>query len=194
MDETGTAVGAAPYGGPVRWEALFADLSAQLEAASVAQREADVADLTRAERATVALADRVRAASGARLAVTLLGGERLEGQVLDAAPTWVLLASGPGGAEAVVPLAAVAVVDGLRPAAAPRPGAVLSRLGLGHVLRAVARDRAVVRVLTTGGTVVGRVDSVGADHLDVALVHADSGRPTGTTRAVGFAALLAVVR
>ena len=51
-------------------------------------------------------------------------------------------------------------------------------------LRAVARDRAVVRVLTTAGETVGRIDAVGADHVDVALVRPDSGRPSGEVRTV----------
>jgi hypothetical protein len=34
-------------------------------------------------------------------------------------------------------------------------------------LRAVARDRARVRVLTDAGQVAGRVDAVGADHLEL---------------------------
>ncbi|KGM15178.1 hypothetical protein N867_11085, partial [Actinotalea fermentans ATCC 43279 = JCM 9966 = DSM 3133] len=68
------------------------------------------------------------------------------------------------------------------------------RLRLGHALRAVARDRSVVRVLTTAGTVVGRVDAVGTEHLDVALVRPDDDRPTGARCAVAWSALLVLSR
>jgi hypothetical protein len=38
--------------------------------------------------------------------------------------------------------------------------------------------------------VTGRIDGVGGDHVDVALVHPDSGRPTGECEVVALGALL----
>lgn len=72
--------------------------------------------------------------------------------------------------------------------AAPAPGAVESRLGLGHALRALARDRAVVRVRAGEADLTGRIERVGADHLDLADV--DGGRRGGW--AVAFATLRVV--
>lgn len=177
----------------VRWQALFADLELQLDVAQARDRLDDVPDMTRAERAGVALAARLRAhADAGEVVVTVRGGERCRGRLVDVGPQWVLLADGPR--EHLVPLDAIALVSGLGDAAAPADGPVGSRLRLGHALRAVARDRSVVRAQTTGGDVIGRVDAVGTDHLDVALVRPDDGRPTGARCAVPWSALLVLTR
>lgn len=150
----------------MRWEALFADLEAQLEAARATEAAADVAELTRAERATVELSSRLRAAHGGVLTIRS-GSARVRGTVLDVAEQWVLLAD--GAARWLVPTAAVTAVHGLPVHAAPAPGAVERRLSLGHALRAVARDRSTVRVVLDDEELVGRVDRVGADHLDLTV-------------------------
>jgi hypothetical protein len=170
-----------------RWEDLFGDLEAQLAAGRAEEARWDVAELTRAERARVLLADRMRAATGARLRVVVARDEALDGTVVEAAAQWLLLDVG-SGRRAVVPVAAVRWVEGLGPHVAPPSGRLESALGLGHVLRALARDRVVATVRTDAGTVAGRLDRVGADHLDVAV---DS--PQGRRVTVPFAALLAVV-
>ncbi|MDC7121137.1 hypothetical protein OMK64_06265 [Cellulomonas fimi] len=170
----------------MRWEALFDDMEAQLVAARTAAVRLDVAELTRAERATVALTDRLRAAGASSLTVRTAHGEPLRGSLVDVAPEWLLLAVGPVQ-QALVPTAAVVAVGGLTAHAAPAAAAVERRLGLGHALRALARDRAVVRVRAAGVEIVGRVDRVGADHLDVT----EADRPAGVaaTWAVPFATL-----
>lgn len=193
MDNSDTGPGATSYRGAVRWDALFADLGSQLEAAEARDRLGDVPDLTRAERAGVTLADRARAHGARELRLVLRDGESVVGTVADVGPQWLLVLA-DGGREHLVPLAALAAVSGLVETAAPPAGVVMSRLTLGHALRAVARDRSVVRIRTTGGSLVGRVDAVGADHLDVALVHGDSGRPTGERRTVPWSALLVLSR
>ncbi len=170
----------------MRWESLFADLEARLDAALAAERADEVAERTRTERAGVELADRVRAQDG-RLEVTLRDGHVVRGTVADAAPQWLLLVEGPR--EHLVPVSAVAVLAGLTDGAAGDPGVVLSRLGLAHALRGVAQDRSVVRVRVAGLEMLGRVDAVGQDHLDLAEVAGDTGRPTGRRRAVAFRAL-----
>lgn len=150
----------------MRWEALFADLEAQLEAARASEAAADVAELTRAERATVELASRLRAAHGHVLTVRS-GATRVAGTVLDVAEQWVLL--GDGLVRWLVPVAGVTAVHGLPVHAAPAPRAVERRLSLGHALRAIARDRATVRVVLDDEELTGRVDRVGADHLDLTV-------------------------
>ncbi len=173
----------------MRWEALFDDMEAQLAAARTAALRADVAELTRAERATVGLVDRLRAAQGSAVALRLAAGEPLRGTLVDVAHEWVLLDLG-GAQRALVPVGAVVAVGGLGAHAAPAAGAVERRLGLGHALRALARDRAVVRVGVAGDEVVGRLDGVGADHVDVGgLDGAPGRRPVWT---VPFAAITTV--
>lgn len=150
----------------MRWEALFADMEAQLRAATAADLAAEVAELTRAERSTVELVGRLRSARGAQVGVLVAGGSALHGEVLDVASQWVLL--GEGATRALVPTRAVVAVRGLPASATPAPGAVPRRLGLGTALRALSRDRVTVRIVTTGAELAGRIDRVGADHLDLA--------------------------
>ncbi|WP_028046837.1 hypothetical protein [Cellulomonas sp. URHE0023] len=149
----------------MRWEQLFADMEAQLAAGRLADLRADVSELARAERGSVMLSARLRASVGQRLRVRVEGGEPVDGTVLEAAPEWLLLAA--PARRALVPLAAVAAVEGLATDSAPPPGVVESRLGLGQVLRALSRDRVGVRVAAGGSELIGRIDRVGADHLDV---------------------------
>lgn len=179
-----------PYGCCMRWSALFADMELQLDAADHQGRDHAVAELTRAERASVGIADRLRACAGRDVRLALRDGTRVVGAVCDVGPAWLLLAA--HGREYLVPFAAVATVSGLPEISAPPASVVLRRLGLGHALRAVARDRTVVRVVTTAGETTGRIDGVGADHVDVALVHPDSGRPTGERQTVALGALVLV--
>jgi len=149
-----------------RWERLFADLEAQLAAGSAAETRWDVAELTRAERARVGLADRLRASTGRRLRVVTTDAGAFEGDLVDAAPQWLLLASG-AGRTALVVVAALAAVEGLGAHVAPPAGRTESALGLGHALRALARDRVGVTVHARGAVLAGRLERVGADHLDL---------------------------
>ncbi|WP_199423527.1 hypothetical protein [Actinotalea solisilvae] len=170
----------------MRWDALFADMELQLAAAETDDRLAEVAELTRAERGAVTLVDRLRAARGST--VTLLaGGAVLQGELADVGPTWVLLVA--AGREHLVPLAAVGSVAGVGAPSAGSAGEVHRRLGIAHALRALSRDRSVVRVVTSAGTLDGRIDEVGADHVALALVRPDAQRPTGEVRLVPFGAL-----
>lgn len=170
-----------------RWEHLFADLEAQLAAGRADEARWDVAELTRAERARVSLADRLRGAVGTRVRLVTAPEEPLAGVVAEAAAQWVLLDLG-SGRRAVVPTRAIRTVEGLGPRAAPPAGRLESALGLGHVLRALARDRVVVTVRTDVGVLVGRLDRVGADHVDLT----PEGQAARTV-CVPFHALLAVV-
>ena len=173
----------------MRWEALFADMEGQLAAADAADLLAGVPDLTRAERATVTLTARLRAAGTGSVVVRVRGGELVTGAVLDLSEQWVLLGDGPR--RALVPTAAVTGVRGLEAVSQPDGGVVARRLGLGHALRALARDRTAVRVATAGAVVAGRVDRVGADHVDLVAVVDGPGRagPSGTAWAIPFAAI-----
>lgn len=155
---------------------LFADLAGQLEVAEALDLDSAVADLTRAETATITLDDRVRAAVGLPLQLLLVGGLDLQGELREASSEWLLLVS--AGREVVVPLRSVESLRGLGVRAAPGAGAPgsgrpRSVLTLGHALRGIARDRTVVRVRTPHREHVGRINRVGKDHLDVAAVPLD---------------------
>jgi hypothetical protein len=180
------------YGEPVRWELLFADLEAFAEATERWAFEADVADRARAERAALTLADRVRGHVGGTLAFRLADGDRIRARVADVGADWVLLED---GAPVVLPMRAVAGIEGLSRCAAHPAGALARRVGLGIVLRRLSRDRAAVQVgLLGGGTVTGTIDRVGADHLDVAQHPADVARRAGEVQGVVVVRLAAVAQ
>ena len=182
----------------MRWQRLFDDVEAQLEAADRAELASEVADRTRREVARVRLVDRLRANVGAELRLTLAGAGPLAGRLQRVGPDWLLLqpAAGPS---ALVVRAAVSGVEGL-PAAAVEPGSegpVLSRLELGHALRAIARDRAPVAVVLRDGVVLdGTLDRVGADFVDLALHPVGEARREAAVRAMRTLTLegIAVVR
>jgi hypothetical protein len=153
-------------GEPLRWDELFGDLERQWEAEQRRELDAEVADRTRRERATVTLRDRL-AASGARvLALDLVHGSVI-GVVADVGDGWVLVRERLRGT-AVLPFAAVVSVTGL-PARAVVGESLARSFGFGYVLRGLSRDRAVVALTDVSGRVLtGTVDAVGADVLELA--------------------------
>jgi hypothetical protein len=181
----------------VRWEALFADLSAQLAAAEAQALDGEVADRTRREVAQLRLYDRLAPLVGSDVHVQVLGAGAVSGTLLDAGPDWALVAE-PGGRRVVAPLAAVAWVGGLsRLSAAPgTQGQVAARLTLAYVLRALARDRAAVSlVLRDGSGRSGTLDRVGRDYVELAEHPAGEPRRAAAVSgvlAVPFAALALV--
>lgn len=148
----------------MRWESLFDDLEAQLRRDEAQNLASEVAERARAERARITLAQRLLAQEGA-LRVRV-GSLEVVGQVADAAPQWIVLEEAAGSV--LVPTAMIEWVEGLTRRAHDDSGKVLRRLGLGHALRALARDRAGVRVGVGAAVLDGTIDRVGADHVDLA--------------------------
>lgn len=160
----------------MRWDALFLDLEAQMSAAKDAQFQADVSDRTRSERATIELAERLLTAKGKPVVLTLRHGQIVQGIVVDAAVQWLLL--GATGPQTLVPMRAVAMVTGLPPRTT-HVSEVERRLGIGHALRALSRDRARVIVDFGAGEVTGLIATVGADYVEISTsVGATSAVPT----------------
>jgi hypothetical protein len=184
------------YGRSVRWQRLFADLEAQFDAAERRDLDVEVADRTRHELGQVGLQDRLRAAAGERIEARVCGVGAIRGVVQATGAGWVLLGA-PGPVEWLVPMTSLLTVAGLGRAASPAVAArsVEGRLGLRHMLRAIARDRAAVHLtLTDGWTWSGTLERVGADHFDVTGSPDDVARPGGPAGVVtvtfsGFAAL-----
>lgn len=166
----------------MRWSALFDDLESELRFERRQELLAAADELLRAERAAVTLAERLDAHRGRQVAVRVAGGMVVRGELLDAGPHWVLVDE--GGTQALVPAAALVAVSPLGRAAGSPPGEVARRLDLRHALRALARDRAFVRVYADGVEFSGTIDRVGADHLDLATHDADQWRRPGEVNGV----------
>ncbi|TQM96263.1 hypothetical protein FB476_1127 [Ornithinimicrobium humiphilum] len=187
--------------GRMRWEDLFADLEAQQASLERLEREQEVAEHTRAERGRIELEHRLVAAEGQGLRLRVAGTGWLVGRLLDLGPGWLLLHAGgslPGrGREALVPVGAVTAVEGL-PRRVGEHAAPGRRPGLRSALRAISRDRAVVRIHDRGGDhETGTIDAVLADHLDLARHPDDTARRGEAVRGVvtvPFAALALVRR
>jgi hypothetical protein len=155
----------------VRWEALFADLEARAAAFERAERDVEIADRTRVETAAVRLCDRLAAALGRPLRLRCVAGFAVTGRLAHVGSDWLLVDEG-SGREALVALAAVIAVSGVGRHAVDvaADGVVATRLGVRHALRGIARDRSVVRVgLMDGTTLVGTIDRVGQDYVDLAV-------------------------
>ncbi len=157
--------GASPYRVNMRWDALFDDLEGQLGAARGDEWRAEVSERTRGERAAVDLASRLAGARGSEISVALSDGERVSGALSDSGSGWLLLVDA-GARQHLIAEGALVTVTGLQ-GAAHHVTEVERRLGLTHVLRALSRDRARVRVRTAGGEVHGVIAAVLGDHIDV---------------------------
>lgn len=155
----------------MRWERLFEELDARFDAEAAMERDAEIADRTRRERAQIALYSRLLANVGrGPISLRLPGtaGPRvIVGTPSDVGPDWLLLVD-PVDQSVLVPLAALRSVTGLHPGA-QEASLVGRRFTLGAALRGISRDRAVVDLVDVEGLVLtGTIDAVGADHLDLA--------------------------
>src|SRR4051794_19934411 len=181
----------------MRWQQLFADLGAQFDEAEAAAERAESATRVRTEAGAVRLAERMAAAVGQPVVLRCRGAGQDSGVLADTGVNWLLVEE-EAGREVLVAGAAVLSVAGLgRQTAVRAEGAVRSRLDLRWAVRALARDRSAVHVvLEDGGVLVGTVDRVGADFLELAVHPADEPRRPGAVRAVVAVPLdvLAVVR
>lgn len=155
----------------MRWERLFEELDARFDAEATLERDAEIADRTRRERAQIALYSRLLANVGGGTISLRLPGDQgprvIVGTPTDVGPDWILLVD-PAHQSVLVPLAALRSITGLRPGA-QEASLVGRRFTLGAALRGISRDRAVVDVVDVEGQLLtGTIDAVGADHLDVA--------------------------
>jgi hypothetical protein len=184
----------------VLWEerllAMFDDLEQQAEGLALSARDADVAELGRAEYAQVGLAARLHGSVGRRLALQVTGVGRLDATLARVGPDWCLVDD--SSYEWLLRLPAVTRVGGLGERAVDvRHRSLGARLGFGSVLRGVADEGGpVLAHLLDGATVRGAVRRVGADFLEV-RVDEDGvwgGDPSARLDAVAFAGVAAVRR
>ena len=163
----------------MRWDGLFADLAAQADRLEAVDRAVEVTERTRIEVGALSLGDRLRAALGSQVRLRCRGEFRMAGTLLQASTQWVLLDGGRGD-ETLVSVTNLVSVTGLTRLAAGAPhAAVESRLGIRQVLRGIAADRSTCQIrLADASTVVGTLDRVGGDFVEVALHTSDVRRRT----------------
>lgn len=153
------------------WEERLAaeldDLEQQAEGLHLADRDVEVAEQGPGAYAAIELVDRIHASVGAPLHLVTLGGS-LEGVLVGAGRDWLLLRHARG--ESVVLFHAVLRARGLSAGAVPEVArGVLTRRGLGSVLRRLAEEADEVRLTAVDGSAVqGRLRRVGADFVEVA--------------------------
>lgn len=170
----------------MRWDRLFDDLEAQAAAAEDREFEAEVAERSRAEHGRLQVSDRLRAAIGHPVVLTVRGAGAVPGTLARVGAGWLLLAA-PGEPEILVNMAAVAAVGGLGVAteAARDRGAVEAALDFRKALRGLAVDRSGVRLVLVDGTAFdGTLDRAGADYVELAEHPLGEVRRAGAVRAV----------
>ena len=177
----------------VRWDDLFDDLEGQLER----ELHSEAADLRlheerqRLEKLSLRtrLSNVARSAAlgdPLRLRVVLVSGETLALRPTTLGRDWLaadLLDAQNGRVQCVIPLSAIAGVllteeQSLISLAveSDATGKVIERVGFPFVLRDLCRRRRTVDLDTRGGVLVGTIDRVARDHLDLAV------HPLGTLR------------
>src|SRR5215210_4741212 len=167
----------------MRWQQLFADLSAQFEEEEAAAERGESASRERAGTGALRLADRLGGAVGQPVVLGCRGAGRVSGVLTDVGVDWLLLED-ERGIESLVASAAVTTVGGLgRRTAPPADGPVRVRLDLRRALKQLARDRSVVQLVMDDGEVLtGTIDRVGADYLELAEHPADEPRRAEAVR------------
>ena len=75
----------------MRWDRLFDDLQAQMDGDGQRERDLEVSDRTRRERAQVGLHERLIAHQGLRVELRLVAGVLVTGKVADVGSDWVLV-------------------------------------------------------------------------------------------------------
>jgi hypothetical protein len=182
----------------MRWEEvlldLFDDLEQQAEGLHLAERDAEVADRSRAEYASVDLAARLHASSGGCVRLLVSGLGRLDGRVSRLGADWCLLSV--GSVEWLVRFAALTAAQGLsRRSLSEHARPVTARLGLGSALRGLAESGGEVTVTRLDGSrSTGLLGRVGADFLELVAApgFAEDMRGEPGTELVPFAHLAAV--
>ncbi len=185
----------------MRWDSLFDDLESQLERERTAEELDLEAEEERLRLGRLTMRDRLlalAAAPGARpVRIVLVGGVRILVLPHTIGRDW-LSAGMPDGRQCVVPLASIASLslsqaevatslDASRSgtgAAGMSHDTVSGRLGLPFVLRDLCRRRRQVELSTPDGPLIGTIDRVGRDHLDLAVHEPGTPRRESAVREV----------
>jgi hypothetical protein len=147
--------------------ALFDDLEGQASALYDLERDAELADRSRAEYSNVTLESRLMASAGDRLALTIAGVGRVEGELQRMGLGWCLVSG--HAQDWILRTRCIEVVQGASDRSVPAVAwSPLHRLGFSSALRRLAdsRVRCVVH-LVDGGQHEAVVRRVGSDFLEI---------------------------
>jgi hypothetical protein len=153
------------------WEeamfAVFDDLEQQAAGLHLAERDAEVADLTLAEYSRISLGERLHASRGLELRARLVGGHVVAGRLARVGDDWLLLVDRTG--EWIVRHEGIVSLAGLSPrASSEETWSVADRLTLRTVLRRFASVSEPCRVHFCDDQVLeGRVGRVGQDFFEL---------------------------
>ncbi|HKJ12591.1 MAG TPA: hypothetical protein VJ976_09440 [Ornithinimicrobium sp.] len=183
----------------MRWTRLFDDLEAQVRRLEQDERAAEIAEQSRAARGRVELVEALAADRGRQVSVRAHGVGRVTGTVAEVGQDWFTVdidVQAPQRRRSVLlPLSSVQTVSGLSGFVDQRDSVSSRHFGLRLALRALSRDRATVRVHLVDDTVLGTIDRVAQDHIDVSA-HPDDVPPrrgqVRTSVAVPFWSICAV--
>ena len=162
----------------MRWDALLAEAASAIQADGDRDVLDEAAGILAAERARCDLPSRL--ARSQRVAVQVLGGGTVVGDVIVAGREVAVL-DGGDGSEHVLRIAAIAWVEGLAPALGDVPGPAVPAITWSACLRRAAADTVDVWLLD-GHVLRGRIESVGLDHVDLTLT-------TGEVRSLSGSAI-----
>lgn len=152
----------------MRWDELFEDLEVAADDLAQRDRDAEIAERTRIELASLTLLDRLHAGVGQEVSLDVLGAGLLAGRLSRVGPLWLLLDVDTRHGW-VVALSALTGVQGLTPAA--RPGTAQRsavKATWSSAFRTLSRDREVVLVRRVDGTALRGVPArVGRDFVEM---------------------------
>lgn len=145
----------------MRWDNLITDLSGQLEHELRREARGQVAELTRAELASIELRDKLHAHLGQQLKVSVAGSGQHEGTLVDLGADWLLLQTSHNHQHTVVRLEAVAAVSGIGKKAMTGTKPLALNLPFNTVLRSLAQDRAWTQISTSTAQIRARFEAIG---------------------------------
>lgn len=159
-----------------RWDPLFEDLEQQFAAGRELEAGEIAGEAERSRIAALTLRDRLAAvADGTAIVARDASGQSHRLVLRSTGSDWIAGADEHTGATTIVPIGAI---DELRVPPSARaaslagadPDPLRARMGIGFVLRLLARRRAVASLGTArGGRYTGTLARAGADHVDIAL-------------------------
>ncbi|GAA3295310.1 hypothetical protein ACFFON_13560 [Arthrobacter citreus] len=175
----------------MRWDALFADMEAQLASAHQLVQDSEVSERLRTDFAGIDLGARLQSQMGRPLKVDVGVAGSFEGVLSHVGRGWIAL---HGRRPAIVALGHVVLIAGMdRFSAVDAPQA---RLGLASALRGLSRDRAEVQVYPAGqpasAALAGSIDRVGKDFFELSLTPRGEPRRSGNVRGTAVVPLHAV--